>query len=72
MPIGDMIFIVKYQYTDVTGVTHANAWYKRVSTGREGIELRDRIVSNGTRADDSIVVTECKCIPLDDEHKAAA
>ena len=72
MPQGDMVFIVKYQYIDAFGATTLNTWFKRVSTGREGIELRDRIVSTGTRADDRVVVTECKCIPLENESERAA
>ena len=72
MPIGDMIFVVRFLYTDAFGVTAPHAWYRRVKTGRDGIELRDRIVSTGTRADDRVVVTECKFYPLTGEGKAAA
>ena len=70
MPIGDMIFVVRYLFTTIHGGVESHVWCKRVKTGREGIELRDRIVSTGTRADDRVVVTECRFFPLTD--KAAA
>ena len=66
MPIGDMIFVVKFLYTTAQGVVESHVWCKRVKTGREGIELRDRIVSTGTRADDRVVVTECRFFPLNE------
>ena len=70
MPTGHMIFVVRYLFTTIHGVVESHVWCKRVKTGREGIELRDRIVSTGTRADDRGVVTECRFFPLTD--KAAA
>ena len=70
MPIGDMIFVVRYLFTTIHGGVESHVWCKRVKTGREGIELRDRIVSTGTRADDRVVVTECRFFPITD--KAAA
>lgn len=72
MPIGDMIFVVRYLLTNTHGVREMHMWCKRVKTGREGIELRDRIVSKGPRADDRIVITECRFFPLTNEGKAAA
>lgn len=70
MPIGDMIFVVRFLFTTIHGVVESHVWCKRVKTGREGIELRDRIVSMGARADDRVVVTECRFFPLN-ESKAA-
>jgi len=68
----DMVFIVKYQQRNPYGEIESHMWCKRVSTGREGIELRNHIVSDGPRVDDRIVVTECRCIPLTDEGRATA
>ena len=55
----------------IHGVVESHVWCKRVNTGREGIELRDRIVSMGARADDRVVVTECRFFPLDESRAAA-
>ena len=70
MPIGDMIFVVRFLFTTIHGAVEPHVWCKRVKSGREGIELRDRIVSMGARADDRVVVTECRFFPITD--KAAA
>ena len=70
MPIGDMIFVVRYLFTTIHGGVESHVWCKRVKTGREGIELRDRIVSTGTRADDRVVVTECRFFPIEEAQAA--
>lgn len=70
MPIGDMIFVVRFLFTNIHGVVEPHVWCKRVKSGREGIELRDRIVSTGTRADDRVVVTECRFFPIEEAQAA--
>jgi hypothetical protein len=65
-----MVFVVKFLYTTAHGLVEPHTWYKRVSSGREGIALRDRLVSLGTRADDRVLVTECKFFPLTDKVAA--
>lgn len=70
MPIGDMIFVVRFLFTNIHGVVEPHVWCKRVKTGREGIELRDRIVSSGPRADDRVVVTECRFLPIEEAQAA--
>lgn len=70
MPTGHMIFVVKFLFTTARGVVEPHTWFKRVKSGREGIELRDRLVSTGTRADDRVVVTECRFFPIEEAQAA--
>lgn len=64
MPTGDLLCIIHYLFVSFTGETEAHTCYKRVSSGREGIALRDQIVSAGDGVDDRVFVTDCKFVAL--------
>lgn len=70
MPVGDLIFVCRYQLTDPYGVTYPHRYCKRVSSGREGIALRDSIVNNGG-SHERVWVDSCSFYPVEGTAQAA-
>ena len=71
MPVGNLMCVVRYLLQAADGRFYEHLWFKRVSSGREGVALRDRIVSNGKGPDDRVMVTGCRFIALDDQTSAS-
>lgn len=72
MPVGNLMCIVCYTITTHEGVVSYHSWYRRVGSGREGILLRDRIVSLGPKQDHRVFVLSCRLIELHSQAYAQA
>lgn len=64
MPVGNLMCVVRFLFTNFLGEVERHTLYRRVSSGREGIKVRDELVSLGASADTSVFITECRLIEL--------